>query len=102
FTAEVQRLAPGEPLALLLSAQAAQLGDDRDAAERAFRTMAARPDTKALGLHGLFIEAPRRNDPGSARAYAEEAPRRPPSPSWAGTAVLEARCRDGDWAGALN
>ena len=102
FTAEVQRLAPSEPLALLLSAQAAQLGGDRDAAERAFRTMAARPDTKALGLHGLFIEAQRRNDPGSARAYAEEAARIAPSLSWAGTAVLEARCRDGDWAGALN
>ncbi len=102
FTAEVQRLAPGEPLALLLSAQAAQLKGDRDAAERAFRTMAAQPDTKALGLHGLFIEARRRNDGGSARAYAEEAARIAPSLSWAGTAVLEARCRDGDWAGALN
>jgi HemY protein len=102
FTAEVQRLAPGEPLALLLSAQAAQLAGDRDAAERAFRTMAAQPDTKALGLHGLFIEARRRNDGGSARAYAEEAARIAPSLSWAGTAVLEARCRDGDWAGALN
>jgi len=102
FTAEVQRLAPGEPLALLLSAQAAQLNGDRDAAERAFRTMAAQPDTKALGLHGLFIEAQRRNDAGSARAYAEEAARIAPSLGWAGTAVLEARCRDGDWAGALN
>ncbi|MGE5366506.1 MAG: heme biosynthesis protein HemY [Betaproteobacteria bacterium] len=102
FTAEVQRLAPGEPLALLLSAQAAQLAGDRDAAERAFRTMAARPDTKALGMHGLFIEAQRRNDAGSARAYAEEAARIAPSLGWAGTAVLEARCRDGDWAGAIN
>jgi HemY protein len=102
FTAEVQRLAPGEPLALLLSAQAAQLAGDRDAAERAFRSMAARPDTKALGLHGLFIEAQRRNDAGSARAYAEEAARIAASLSWAGTAVLEARCRDGDWAGALD
>ena len=102
FTAEVQRLAPGEPLVLLLSAQAAQLAGDRDAAERAFRTMAARPDTKALGLHGLFIEAQRRNDAGSARAYAEEAARIAPSLSWAGTAVLEARCRDGDWSGALD
>jgi HemY protein len=101
FTAEVQRLAPGEPLALLLSAQAAQLAGDRDAAERTFRTMAARPDTKALGLHGLFIEAQRRHDAGSARAYAEEAARIAPSLGWAGTAVLEARCRDGDWAGAL-
>ncbi len=102
FTAEVQRLAPGEPLALLLSAQAAQLSGDRDAAERAFRTMAARADTKALGLHGLFIEAQRRNDTGSARAYAEEAARIAPSLGWAGTAVLEARCRDGDWPGALD
>jgi HemY protein len=102
FTAEVQRLAPGEPLALLLSAQAAQLAGDRDAAERAFRTMAVRPDTKALGLHGLFIEAQRRNDAGGAGAYAEEAARIAPSLGWAGTAVLEARCRDGDWAGALN
>jgi HemY protein len=102
FTAEVQRLAPGEPLALLLSAQAAQLTGDRDAAERAFRAMAARPDTKALGLHGLYIEAQRRNDAGGARAYAEEAARIAPSLGWAGTAVLEARCRDGDWGGALN
>src|SRR5215469_9622820 len=92
FTTEVQRLAPGEPLALLLSAQAAQLGGDRDAAERAFRAMAARPDTKALGLHGLFIEAQRRND----------AARIAPALGWAGTAVLEARCRDGDWTGALD
>jgi len=102
FTAEVGRLAPGEPLALLLSAQSAQLAGDREAAERAFRAMAGRPDTKALGLHGLFIEARRRSDAASARAYAEEAARTAPSLGWAGTAVLETRCRDGDWAGALN
>ena len=102
FTAEVQRLAPGEPLTLLLSAQAAQLAGNRDAADRAFRTMAGRADTKALGLHGLFIEAQRRNDGDGARAYAEEAARIAPALGWAGTAVLEARCRDGDWAGALD
>jgi HemY protein len=102
FTAEVQRLAPGEPLALLLTAQAAQLAGNRDGAERTFRAMAARPDTKALGLHGLFIEARRRNDAAGARAFAEEAARTAPALSWAGIAVLEARCRDGDWAGALN
>jgi HemY protein len=102
FTVEVQRLAPGEPLALLLSAQAAQLAGDRESAERAFRTMAGRPDTKALGLHGLFIEALRRTDAAGARAYAEEAARIAPSLGWAGTAVLEARSRDGDWGGALD
>ncbi len=101
FTAEVNRIAPGEPLALLLSAQAAQLTGDRDGAERAFRIMASRADTKAIGLHGLFVEAQRRDDLASARAYAEEAARTAPSLGWAGQAVLEFRCATGDWAGAL-
>jgi HemY protein len=101
FSTEVNRIAPGEPLALLLSAQSAQLGGDREGAERAFRAMASRADTKALGLHGLFIEAQRRDDLVSARAYAEEAARSTPSLGWAGRAVLEFRCATGDWAGAL-
>jgi HemY protein len=101
FTAEINRLAPGEPLALLLSAQSAQLSGDRHGAEKVFNAMASRPDTKALGLHGLFHEARRRNDLPSARAYAEEAVRSLPALGWANRAVLEARCRDGDWAGAL-
>jgi HemY protein len=100
-SSEVNRHAPDEPLALLLSAQAAQLSGDREGAERAFRAMASRADTKALGLHGLFIEAHRRDDHASARAHAEEAARTVPGLGWAGRAVLEARCKDGDWAGAL-
>jgi HemY protein len=99
--ATVKRIAPGEPLALLLHAQSAQLAGDRAEAERVFRTMAGRPDTKPLGLHGLFVEAHRRNDQAGARAYAEEAARTAPSLGWASRAVLEARCKDGDWAGAL-
>jgi HemY protein len=101
LSAEVNRLAPGEPLALLLTAQAAQLAGDRDAADRTFRAMASRTDTKALGLHGLFIEAQRREDPVSARAYAEEAARTSPALAWAARAVLEFRCAGGDWDGAL-
>ncbi len=99
--ATVNKLAPGEPLALLLAAQSAQLSGDRDGAERAFRTMAGRDDTKPLGLHGLFVEAHRRNDPAAALAHAEEAARTSPSLGWASRAVMEARVRDGDWAGAL-
>jgi HemY protein len=99
--ATVKKLAPHEPLALLLSAQSAQLAGDRAGAERVFHTMASRPDTKPLGLHGLFVEAHRRNDAAKAQAYAEEAARTAPSLGWASRAVLEARCRDGDWAGAL-
>ena len=100
-TAEAARIAPAEPLALLLSAQAAQLAGDRAAADSAFRAMAGRADTKALGLHGLFVEAHRRSDHASAHAFAEEAARANPSLGWAGRAVLEFRCATGDWAGAL-
>jgi HemY protein len=101
LSADANRLAPGEPLTLLLSAQTAQLSGDRDGAERAFRAMAGRADTKALGLHGLFIEAHRRDDHESARTHAEEAAATTPTLGWAGRAVLEARCKDGDWASAL-
>jgi HemY protein len=100
-TAEAKRIAPAEPLALLLSAQAAQLAGDRQAADAVFRAMASRSDTKALGLHGLYVEARRRDDHVSARAFAEEAARVSPALGWAGKAVLEFRCATGDWAGAL-
>jgi HemY protein len=43
--AEAARLSPGDPLALLLSAQSAQLAGDRGAAEQAFRAMSTRDDT---------------------------------------------------------
>jgi HemY protein len=99
--AAINRLAPSEPLALLLNAQSAQLSGDREGAERTFRAMASRADTKPLGLHGLFIEARRRNDTAGARAYAEEAVRTAPTLGWARRAVLESLCRDGDWAAAL-
>src|SRR6185312_16738753 len=99
--AEAKRVAPSEPLALLLDAQHAQLSGDRESADSAFRAMAGRTDTKALGLHGLFVEAHRRGDRASAHAFAEEAARENPSLDWAGRAVLEFRCLTGDWAGAL-
>jgi len=102
FAAEARRIAAGEPLALLLAAQTAQLAGNRTAADEAFRAMASRPDTKLLGLHGLFVEARRRGDARTARACAEEAAASGPTPGWAGQAVLEMRCAAGDWVGALD
>jgi HemY protein len=101
FADEARRIAPSEPLTLLLSAQSAQLSGDRAAAERTFKTMALRDDTKLFGLHGLFIEARRRQDAPTARLIAEEAARAPVAPAWAGHAVLELRCAAGDWTGAI-
>ena len=94
------RIAPGEPLALLLDAQCAQLSGDRAAAEHAFRKMTERDDTKLLGLRGLYIEAQRRQDHAAARGYAEEAANAAPSLGWAGQAALEFRCAAGDWTAA--
>ena len=37
----------------------------------------------------------------AARAYAAEAARLAPTVSWAGEALLEFQCADGDWTGAL-
>ena len=100
FTAEAVRIAPREPLTLLLSAQSAQLSGDRDAAVATFQEMADRDDTRVLGLHGLFVEAQRRHDHATALGYAEEAAKHASVPVWAGQAVLEFRCVAGDWSGA--
>lgn len=96
------RLSPSDPLAMLLSAQAAQMAGDRAGAERAFRTMTRHDETKLLGLHGLYIEAQRRNDAPAARRVAEEAAKAAPALAWAGQAVLDDRCAGADWSGALD
>ena len=97
-----QRHAAQDPLTLLLHAQSAQLDGDRNAAQRAFRAMAEREDTRLLGLRGLFIEAQRADDPVSAVLIAEEALKLAPSSTWASHAVLGFRCAKGDWTGALS
>jgi len=102
FHAEAARKhASQDPLSLLLHAQSAQLEGDRDGAQRAFRAMAEREDTRLLGLRGLFIEAQRADDPVAAVMLAEEALKLSPSSSWASHAVLGFCCARGDWAGAL-
>src|SRR6202048_4248860 len=93
--------AANDPLALLLHAQSAQLDGDREGAQRAFRAMAEREDTRLLGLRGLFIEAQRADDPVSAVMIAEEALKLAPASTWASHAVLGFRCAKGDWSGAL-
>lgn len=96
-----RRHAPNDPLALLLHAQSAQLEGNRDEAQRAFRAMAEREDTRLLGLRGLFIEAQRADDAVGAVMIAKEAIKLSPSSTWASHAVLGFRCARGDWSGAL-
>jgi HemY protein len=96
-----RRHAADDPLALLLHAQSAQLDGDRAGARKAFHAMAERPDTRLLGLRGLFIEAQRADDPVAAVGIAEEALKLSPASTWASQAVLGFRCAKGDWNGAL-
>lgn len=101
YAGEAERLLGHQPLALLLKAQAAQAAGNRDAAESTFREMAELPETRVLGLRGLFVEARRNGDAASARSFAEEAARLAPAVPWASDAVLEAHSAEGDWTAAL-
>ncbi|HVV95270.1 MAG TPA: heme biosynthesis HemY N-terminal domain-containing protein [Hyphomicrobiales bacterium] len=98
---EAERHAMGDPLALVLKAQAAQLGGDRDGAEHAFRAMLDHDATRALGYRGLFVEARRRGDAAAAHKLADEAVRHAPQVPWAGPALLEIEVAAQDWAAAL-
>ena len=98
---ESRSLLGPEPLALLLSAQAAQIAGDAPAARTAFEALSAEPDTRLLGLHGLFVEARRQGEHGAARHFAEEAVRTAPRLGWAGAALFEYQSRTGDWQEAL-
>ena len=101
FAAEAEKLAPAAPLTLLLRAQTAQLAGDRPGAEAAFRAMIDKPETRVLGLRGLYVEAQRRSDTAAARAIADEAVKASATAGWAAQAVLEDQGRSGDWDGAL-
>ena len=102
YANEAERLLGHEPLTLLLKAQAAQVSGNRAAAEAAFTQMMSEDETRVLGLRGLFVEARRRGDAAAAREYASEAVRIAPAAAWASDAVLEARCAERDWRGALD
>jgi len=88
------------PLALMLRAQTAQLAGDRDATRATFAKLAARDDTRALGLRGLHVEARRAGDHEAAVGYAMEAHKLAPV-AWAGAAVLEHHSGNSHWQQAL-
>lgn len=98
---DAERWLGREPLTLLLKAQAAQMAGDRSGAEAAFNDMLDEPETRVLGLRGLFVEARRKGDAVAARAYAAKAAQLAPSVGWANEAVLEFQSAERDWRGAL-
>jgi HemY protein len=98
---EAQKILGSEPLAMLLAAQAAQLDGDAPRAEAEFRAMLAQPETRLLGLRGLYLEARRRDDYPAARDAAEEASKSDANIFWASEALLEFQSIRGEWDEAL-
>jgi HemY protein len=91
-----------EPLVMLLSAQAAQIAGDGAVARSAFTSRSEHPETRVLGLHGLFVEARRQGEHAAARHFAEEAANIAPRVAWAGQALFDYQAQAGDWPAALS
>lgn len=90
-----------EPLIMVLDAQAALIEGRYDEARQLFQRMADDPETRELGLRGLFVEATRLGAHEAARQYAETAAEHAPYLPWAAKATLEYRCRAGHWDDAV-
>lgn len=90
-----------EPLIKLLDAQAAMLEGRTDDARAKFEAMLDDPETKLLGLRGLYLEAQRLGARDASRQYAEEAALLAPNVEWAASAAIGQKTTHGDWDGAL-
>ena len=89
------------PLTMLLSAQAAQLNGEEEAARRYFTGMLERPETAFLGIRGLLMQAQRDGDRRAALEYADRAYRLRPATPWVVTTLFDLQVRDGHWRAAL-
>jgi len=90
-----------EPLILVLEAQAAAIEGKHEEARRLFQQMADDPETRELGLRGLYVEATRLGALEAARQYAENAAEQAPYLPWAAKATLEYRCQSRQWDDAI-
>jgi HemY protein len=95
-----ERLLDDPPLTMLLSAQAAQLRGDDQAAMRFFTTMKDRPATAFLGIRGLLTQAIKSENWPEALALAERAHRLNPKSDWVLSTLLDLQKRTGHWAAA--
>lgn len=90
-----------EPLLHLLDAQTMLLEGRHDEARAKFERMVDDPETRLLGLRGLYLEAQRLGEREAARHYAEQAAETAPQLTWASNSAIETRTLQGDWDGAL-
>jgi HemY protein len=90
-----------EPLIHLLEAQASLIEGKTEDARKKFEAMAEDPETRELGLRGLYLEALRVGAHEAARHYAEKAVEKGPHLPWAAEATLEYRTQAGRYDDAI-
>ncbi len=90
----------GEPMTLLLAAQAAELNEDNRAASIYYDRMMARQDTEFLGLRGLINRAIKEGDLEKARDLARRADELRPGTSWIVKELYELALKLRDWEAA--
>lgn len=88
------------PLTMLLSAQAAQLEGDEDAARKYFEAMLAEPDMAFLGVRGLLMQATRRDDKQEALRLADKAHQLRPDTPWVLKSLFDLQVGAGQWMAA--
>jgi len=88
------------PLTMLVSAQAAQMRGDEDAAGTFFAAMIKRPETEFLGLRGLFNQAIKRGDKTEALSLARRAHRLQPKSTWVADSMFDLQISTGQWLDA--
>jgi HemY protein len=90
-----------EPLIKLLDAQAAVLERRNDDARAMFEDMSNDPETRLLGLRGLYMEAERLGQREAARQFALRAAELAPQLQWASNVAMEERLLNADFDGAV-
>jgi len=88
------------PLTMLLSAQAAQLSGDDEAAGKFFEAMAEKPETEYLGLSGMLNQRLQDGDTEAAMALAEKASDLKPKTDTVSATLLDLQIKNADWEAA--
>ncbi|MDB5370533.1 MAG: heme biosynthesis protein HemY, partial [Roseomonas sp.] len=90
-----------KPQVLLLSAEAERLSGSEEGAAEAFRALAARDDSRFLGLRGLLRQAIQKQDWPTAQQLAKEAEAAQPGAAWVREERAVLALRTQDWREAL-
>jgi HemY protein len=96
-----RRLLGDTPQLLLLTAEAARLDGDERGARAAFEALAARDDSRFLGLRGLLRQAVADEDWDRARSLAAELARVEPDAAWVREERAQLALRTENWREAL-